>query len=120
MVLLLYYFKKRTTSTYIFLNFSKVDEIKMTESKRIGMTKEEEGVVMDTNEQNGSVTVWQSMTSPLYLFELLYMATFQLKIWYYLSALADDLIRLTNNDKDVGKFIMFMSVYFQQFKRLSC
>ena len=61
--------------------------------------------------ENGSVTVWQSMTSPLYLFELLYIATFQLKMWYYLSALADDLIRLTNNDKEIGK-VMFIFLVF--------
>ena len=43
--------------------------------------------------------------SPLYLFELLYLVTFQLKLWYFVGALADDLIRLTNNNKALGKSI---------------
>ena len=44
--------------------------------------------------------------SPLYLFELLYLATFQLKLWYFVGALADDMIRLTRNNKDLGKQIL--------------
>ena len=41
--------------------------------------------------------------SPLYLFELLYLVTFQLKLWYFVGALADDMIRLTNNNKELGR-----------------
>ena len=44
--------------------------------------------------------------SPLYLFELLYLVTFQLKLWYFVGALADDMIRLTRNNKHLGKQIL--------------
>ena len=44
--------------------------------------------------------------SPLYLFELLYLVTFQLKLWYFVGALADDMIRLTHNNKALGKNIL--------------
>ena len=47
-------------------------------------------------------SIMQSIFSPLYLFELLFLTTFQLKLWYFAGSLPDVLGRIADNDAEVG------------------
>uniref|UniRef100_A0A7M5WS59 Uncharacterized protein n=1 Tax=Clytia hemisphaerica TaxID=252671 RepID=A0A7M5WS59_9CNID len=96
------------------------EEYKMTESNFKGVGNESREDYHGDNDENVNTDdkaqlvesgveerkeppVWKTIMSPLYLFELLYLVTFQLKLWYFVGALADDMIRLTNNNKELGK-----------------
>ncbi|XP_066913853.1 equilibrative nucleobase transporter 1-like [Clytia hemisphaerica] len=92
----------------------------------IGSIKEENGLANSYEDHNENVDVWEgeneplvnqnqmsskshkrfgkgsvlnSILSPLYLFELIYLIGFQLKLWYFVGSMADFLGRLTLNDK---------------------
>ena len=59
-----------------------------------------------------------SIFSPLYLFELVYLIGFQLKLWYFVGAMTDFLGRLTLNNKTLSKSIKYISIVFDKCGRV--
>ena len=54
-------------------------------------------------------SVLRSIFSSLYLMELVFLATFQLKLWYFVGSLPDYLGRLSHNNKETGNTFMQVS-----------
>lgn len=113
---------------------NKGEEISMEKVTKSSFQTSDNGAIIDKEDEDRSLTddeiplvetkmpsedsVWKSISSPLYLFELVYVCTFQLKLWYMVGALAEDLIRLTNNDKnmvsdyiDIFGYIQFGGIF---------
>ena len=50
--------------------------------------------------------IWASVSSPLYLLEIAFLAAIQLKLWFFVGTLSDRLIDMSHNDKHVvNKYI---------------
>jgi len=58
-------------------------------------------------------SVLQSVFSSLYLFELIFLATFQLKLWYFVGSLPDNLGRLSHNNKETVSDYISIFGYIQ-------
>lgn len=58
-------------------------------------------------------SVLRSIFSPLYLMELIYLLTFQLKLWYFVGSLPDFLERIGKNDEKIVSHYINLFGYIQ-------
>ena len=59
-------------------------------------------------------SVMASIVSPLYMLEILVLTTTQLKLWYYVGAVNDNVSHLTSNDSKQGVVFRFYFLFCEK------